>query len=268
VLSVKEIIAIDEKYQKRLESLQAVDDLVKELITTLKSIGALENTYIFFTSDNGFHLGQHRMLPGKRTAYEEDIHLPLIVRGPGVVPGTINELVGNIDFVSTFSDLAGGLSIPYEPDGRSFAGLLSPLFAKPTTWRQGYLIGFELQDLIATGSFEAANWVGRRDDPHTKKIQKNTADQSIDNEENLAGEDILKLGYAGVRTDRYIYIEYGNSDKEFYDLENDPYELQNIYTSADPKLIREHQQMLNALRTCSGLSCKTAEEMPNSFSND
>ena len=63
-----------------------VEDLLRDVVATLQQTGQLDNTYIVFTSDNGFHLGQHRLPPGKQTAYDEDIHVPLIVRGPGVPP--------------------------------------------------------------------------------------------------------------------------------------------------------------------------------------
>ena len=67
---------IDQRYRKRIQSLQAVDRGLGQLISTLKKNGQLDNTYIVFTSDNGFHLGNHRLPQGKQTAYEEDVHLP------------------------------------------------------------------------------------------------------------------------------------------------------------------------------------------------
>ena len=59
-------------HQKRLASMLSVEDLLDDVVATLRRTGELDNTYIFFTSDNGFHLGQHRMTQGKRTAYEEE----------------------------------------------------------------------------------------------------------------------------------------------------------------------------------------------------
>ena len=254
LLDDKGIKQTDNAYRKRLQSLQAVDDMVENIVTTLESTRQLDTTYIFFTSDNGFHLGQHRMPSGKRTAFEEDIHLPLVVRGPGVTPGTVDDIVGNIDFVPTWSEIVGGLSISYEPDGRSFAGLLSSSFLQPATWRNGYLIGFELDDLVANGGIESPAWL---DKINNKKKERMDSD-----EQNLEGDDVLKIGFAGVRTKNYVYVEYGNGDKEFYDLLKDPLELQNAYSTADAKLIAQHQQMLTLLRTCQGASCKVAEQMP------
>jgi arylsulfatase A-like enzyme len=115
-----------------------VEDLLRQMIATLEQSGELENTYIIFTSDNGFHMGQHRLLPGdKKTPYEEDIRVPLIVRGPGVPAGAVRqELVLNNDFAPTIAELAG-LSAPTFVDGRSFAPLLTS--APPSSWRQAFL---------------------------------------------------------------------------------------------------------------------------------
>ncbi len=75
--------AIDELYRLRIRTLQAVDRGVEALVRTLRETGQLDNTYIVFTSDNGFHLGQHRLPAGKQTAYDTDTHVPFLVRGPG-----------------------------------------------------------------------------------------------------------------------------------------------------------------------------------------
>ena len=75
--------AINVVYRKRIRSLQALDRGVARLVHTLRATKQLANTYIVFASDNGFHLGQHRMPAGKQTPYETDIHVPLLVRGPG-----------------------------------------------------------------------------------------------------------------------------------------------------------------------------------------
>ncbi len=139
-ISEKEIASADAYYAKRLRSLQAVDEAIARLYDTLKESGNLENTFIFFTSDNGFHLGEHRLRRGKQTAYETDIHLPLIVRGPGIKPGTTSSaLVGNIDLAPTIATIAGA-KIPDFVDGRSFVPLLHGADARSTKWRNAYLI--------------------------------------------------------------------------------------------------------------------------------
>jgi N-acetylglucosamine-6-sulfatase len=79
--------ALTRHNRERLRALRAVDDMVETVVDALRETGRLDSTYVVYSSDNGFHMGQHRLFVGKTTAYEEDIHVPLIVRGPGVPAG-------------------------------------------------------------------------------------------------------------------------------------------------------------------------------------
>ena len=116
-ISEKEDSRIDNRSRERLEAMLAVDEMVGSLVEELEAAGELENTYIFFTSDNGFHLGTHRLGHGKKTPYEEAARVPLFVRGPGVPAGSsVEELVLNTDLAPTFAELAG---VSYPADGRS-----------------------------------------------------------------------------------------------------------------------------------------------------
>ncbi|ORZ02888.1 alkaline-phosphatase-like protein, partial [Syncephalastrum racemosum] len=83
----------DELYRDRLRALQAVDEMIGSLIEELDSQGKLDNTYIIYSADNGYHIGQHRASAGKATNIEEDINVPFIVRGPGVKKNSISSLV-------------------------------------------------------------------------------------------------------------------------------------------------------------------------------
>jgi N-acetylglucosamine-6-sulfatase len=124
-------------YRERLRSMLSVEDLLEQTIATLQETGELGNTYIFFTSDNGFHLGEHRLPRGKRTSYEEDISIPLMVRGPGVPAGiTRQQLVINNDFAPTIANLAA-VTPPGFVDGSSFVPLLSD--SPPPSWRTAFL---------------------------------------------------------------------------------------------------------------------------------
>lgn len=98
----------DHFYRNRLRSLQAVDEIVDGVISRLDKAGLLGYTYVFYSTDNGYHIGQHRLQPGKQCAFEEDINIPLIVRGPGVSEGMIADLVtSHTDLAPTFLKLAG-----------------------------------------------------------------------------------------------------------------------------------------------------------------
>lgn len=113
---------MDAYYRRRIQSLQAVDDLVESVVNKLDDYGMLENTFIFYTSDNGYHVGQHRMVPGKGCPYEEDINIPMMVRGPGVPKGqTVDFVTSHTDVAATLFDLAG---IPLRKD---FDGVPMPL---------------------------------------------------------------------------------------------------------------------------------------------
>ena len=97
-LDEKHVRRLEDEYQRRLASLQAVDDMVERIVGALEALGALDDTYVIYSSDNGFHLGEHRLPAGKDFAYEEDIRVPAIVRGPGVPAGQrIEAMVLNSD---------------------------------------------------------------------------------------------------------------------------------------------------------------------------
>jgi N-acetylglucosamine-6-sulfatase len=93
-------------FRGRLESLLAVDRMVGKIMDALRQTGELDRTYVVFTSDNGYLLGEHR-LTGKHAVYEESIRVPLVVRGPGIPAGVQRPgLVQNIDLAPTIVDVA------------------------------------------------------------------------------------------------------------------------------------------------------------------
>ena len=115
-----------QRHRSRLRSLLAVDDMVDRLIRRLRERGALDDTYVIFTSDNGFMLGEHRLV-GKLHLYEESVRVPLLIRGPGIPAGATREqLVGLVDLAPTIYALTGSTPLR-EPDGIS----LLPLIADP-----------------------------------------------------------------------------------------------------------------------------------------
>ncbi|KAJ9475977.1 Arylsulfatase [Pseudozyma hubeiensis] len=109
---------LDEWYRNRLRALQAVDELVDAVMQKAEQLGILDNTYFIYTSDNGYTVGEHRRQPGKTTGYEEDIRVPLIVRGPGISANVRNDSVhSNIDLAATIVHHAGA-EPSYDLDGR------------------------------------------------------------------------------------------------------------------------------------------------------
>ncbi len=251
-------------YRRRIQSLRAVDRGVAGLVSTLQKSGQLDNTYFVFTSDNGFHLGQHRLPAGKQTAYEEDIHVPMYVRGPGVPAGSsVKAIVGNVDLAPTFASIAGA-RVPDFVDGRSFASLLRhPNQDTPRSgtdgWRHAYLLEhwqetvggptrggdlpLEPPDPDQSGPGRSAH-VSKRTRPH-RHVQW------------LVLNDIPN--FRGLRTARYAYVEYDTGERELYDLSNDPAELHNIPTNARPELRERLHKELLALASCRGSGCRKAE---------
>ena len=230
----------DALYRNRLRSLQSVDDMIGDLIGNLRETGRLANTYFVFTSDNGFHIGQFRMPPGKNTGYEEDTGVPFMVRGPGVPAGrTVDLLAGNVDVAPTIADLAGAKA-PAFVDGRSLRPLMRP--GTPPDWRQAYLI-------------EHGHGPGTQPPLKPK-------DGTLEPPELLAPSERLKFYIApfeGVRTSRYLYIRYSTGERELYDLRTDPNELHNI-VAGEKALAASLAERLAAMRACKGAACRTAED--------
>lgn len=131
---------LDYLYRERLRSLLAVDEAIERFVRTLTRLGELPNTYIVFTSDNGYHIGQHRFMTGKLNMYEEDTRVPVMVRGPGI-PARVRRphFALNIDWAPTFAELAGATA-PSTVDGRSLVPLLKRDAPAVDAWRQDFLI--------------------------------------------------------------------------------------------------------------------------------
>jgi arylsulfatase A-like enzyme len=186
-----------------------------------------KNTYLVFSSDNGYHMGEYRLTPGKQTAYDTDIHVPLIVSGPHVPAGrTVTQLASNIDLAPTFETLAG-LKIRKSIDGHSLAALWHG--KQPKDWRQAILIEHHGPDDLPG-------------DPDAQTFAE--ADPP---------------SYEAVRTENALYVLYDNGDQEYYDTAIDPLELNNIAASGVPPDLRK---ALVALENChNGVTCWAAAHL-------
>ena len=246
-MSEEETSNVDDYYRQRLESMLAVDEMVVSLVEELEAAGELENTYIFFTSDNGWFGGEHRIRSGKNRAYEESAHVPLFVRGPGISAGTKTEkLALNTDLAPTFADLAG---TSFSADGRSLAQLLRG--EEPASWRSSVLVEKLPQE--DTSEEEKGKGKGKG---KAKGKQDKTGSAGVP-KDGVGGQ----LAFQAIRTGTHKYVEYENGEKELYDLEADPYELESIHESADPSLVEDLQAKLEALKSCSEEGCREAEDV-------
>jgi N-acetylglucosamine-6-sulfatase len=244
-LSLNEIHTYRVYYQKALESLRSVDEGVKTIVDTLGGLQRLRNTYIVFTSDNGFFYGEHRLTGGKFIAYEPATHLPLLIRGPGIKPGTsTGELAANIDLAPTILELAGA-EADKSIDGRS----LVPFMRDPALRSRRPLL-FE--------SFVETNDVEANGEPTAQRVVKELKRHRASGKDGASASIVAPpKDYEGIRLGPYKYIEWPDGEKELYDITKDPYELNNVVRVPNLSPIRAflHAQLIR-LETCVGRSCQ------------
>lgn len=255
LLIPKKIDYFDEVFVRRLQSLQAVDEGIEAIVNALKAVGQLDNTFIFFTSDNGFHIGNHRQRLGKSSPYEEELRVTMMVRGPGVPAGkTLEHLTGNIDLASTWADLGGTRTADFV-DGRSLVPLLGARPPALNQWRRA----FAIENGPDNGENDAATTVA----PDTDSGELEAPDETDDNNDPLPAEANLGIPtLRGIRLQALSYVEYSTGEIELYNLEADPYQLENLASTADLQLLKQLSARVRALATCRASGCRNAENTP------
>ncbi|KAK4124278.1 Arylsulphatase [Parathielavia appendiculata] len=237
----------DHFYRQRLRTLQSVDELVDSVVTRLAQHGLLDDTYLFYTSDNGFHIGQHRLQPGKECGFDEDIHVPLLVRGPGVPRG------GVADVVTAHVDLAPTLLGIATRDGGEkrveFDGLAIPLteaeLEEAGDGRRRH------QEHVTVEFWGTALSEGRLFGEHDKLVHPNNTYKAL----RVIGREY-----------NLYYAVWCTNEHELYDLKTDPYQLNNLLrSSATPptaflgvpfeKVIARLDALLFVLKSCKGKTC-------------
>lgn len=247
----------DEFYRLRLAALASVDDLVTSVLDSAETMGLLENTYFIYTSDNGYHIGQHRLPAGKSCGYEEDINVPFIVRGPGIAKNQVyHAATSHTDIAPTLFSLA---NIPLHDD---FDGQTMPLF----------------------NGTSAANSSHPTFSATTKQEHINVEFWGSQLPEGLYGRDLVKPQagahntYKAVRLISddydYYYAVWCTGLRELYNMTRDPYQTSNLavndldiiegsYSEHD-KFWQEDLQQVQArldtslvvLKTCKGDTCR------------
>ena len=217
-LTPRQIKRINSAFRRRAQSVQAVDRMIGMIEHTLAADGLSRDTYLVFSSDNGLHTGQYRLMPGKLTAFDTDIRVPLVVVGPGVPVGaTTSAMAENIDLAATFTGIAGR---SMRTDGHS---LLRPIHGQPTpAWRDAILVEHH----------------GGPMSPLDPDFQ-----QSPSGNPNT---------YEAMRTGQFLYVEYADGERELYDLQTDPFELHNLARELTPRQLRQLHRDLSRLERCHG----------------
>lgn len=219
--------ALARKFRDRLEATRALDDLIGSIVTTLTDTGILDQTVLIFTSDNGYQLGEHRLVE-KLFAYEESIRVPLLARLPGMgQPRAVPQLVLNNDLAPTILELAGaqpGLPV----DGTSWLAVIRDA---TLPWRRRFLV---------------EHWKG--------------PEFSLD----LPDYTAVRTGGGDIGRKNLLLVEYPDPTQtpEFYDLNTDPHQMNSLHLSTDPAYVLQMnslRQVKTALKDCKNGSCQTWE---------
>jgi len=231
-LTSQETAKIDQAFRKRVQSVQAVDRMIASLEATLARAGVAGNTDIVFSSDNGYHMGEYRLTPGKLTAFDTDINVPLIVAGPGIPAAkVVGEPVQNIDLRPTFDQLSHAAT-PASIDGHSLIPLLYG--PKDANWRTASLVEHHGPDAAAV------------DPDHPGKHSGNPPT------------------YQALRTTTYTYVEYAGGAREYYNRATDPAELRNTAAQLPPSTLSALHADLAAMTACHGqAACWSAAHLPH-----
>ena len=223
LLTPAQLFGMDALWTRRLESAETLADSFDAIMAQLRTTGHLDDTLVIITSDNGYHVGSHRMPSGKHAPFREDSVVPAVLIGPGIAAGgVVSSVTSTIDLAPTIANLLGA-ETPSWVDGRD----LLPLITAPTSapWRTGVLT----ENLQAT----------------------------------LPGDpdysDFEPPAYQALRTEDYLYVSYGKNEVALYDLRTDPQEINNVLRSTSPAVVARLAAQLAALSVCSGPSCRVAD---------
>jgi N-acetylglucosamine-6-sulfatase len=204
---------------QRKEALLSVQDAVVRIANALTATGELDNTYLFFLSDNGYILGEHRIRGGKVAPYEVSVKVPMLIRGPGIEPGTVvSQPTGLQDFAPTVLAMTSRVHAqgPFAMDGTN----LLPMLSDPTLHARRPIV-IEAGPGSATETEYRYHGIIAPTDGH-----------------------------------RWKYVVRGSGSVELYDLTADPYELENVAGDPDQTTVRARmRQLLNRYMWCTGQEC-------------
>ncbi|KAG9761368.1 Arylsulphatase, partial [Aureobasidium melanogenum] len=227
----------DHFYRQRLRALQAVDEMVDNLFSRLESHDLLRNTYVIYSSDNGFHIGNHRMQPGKSTGCEEDINIPLIIRGPNVAHNHTTQLMtSHTDIAATIFSL---LDIPLRED---FDG--TPIPVTKTAIR--------LEEIRRREHVQIEYWgFAGGEGIYDRRLHQNNTFKGI----RVVAEEY-----------NLYYQVWCTDEHELYDMKNDPGQMTNlledgaqadaVFGHSIEKVVQRLDALLMVQKSCKGETCR------------
>ncbi|KAG2500456.1 hypothetical protein HYH03_002023 [Edaphochlamys debaryana] len=265
---------MDNNYIVRLRAIRAIDDLVESVVEALRAKNLLDETYIIYTSDNGYHLGAFRLRSGKNSPIEEDVRVPFYIRGPGIPAGAVLPYQGNIiDITPTLLTLAGlpvpdivdGLPLPLTPELRERYDTLiraanpqpqaQPLPADSTQWlrRDNTILEAWNGELGEDDKDLSVHFKGLRLCTETRLLPP-LISEDLASQPDWAARFVRAPG-----TYCYKYLKWCGPGalRELYDLASDPYETQNRLSEVPQRLLDRLDGVLSALVHCSGAACRS-----------
>ncbi|KAI0968702.1 arylsulfatase-like protein [Xylaria arbuscula] len=231
----------DNFYAQRLRALQSVDEIVDSLVRRLEDLRILDNTYLIYSTDNGYHIGHHRLNPSKQCSFEEDINIPLIIRGPGVPEDFLT------DIVTTHTDLAPTLlQIARAPLRDDFDGLAIPLTQAGLNQAKN-----ERHEHVTVEHWGFASNEGQVFDWYPIIISNNNTYKAL----RVVGESY-----------NLLYQVWCNNEHELYDLTTDPGQMDNLLPPQDDsgatilslpvsKVAQRLDALLFVLKSCRAQTC-------------
>lgn len=232
----------DLEYRMRLRGLQGVDEIMEDVIALLEQKGVMNNTYFIYTTDNGYHIGTHRMPAGKASFFAEDTNLPFAVRGPGIPSGVTSKIPSaHLDLVPTFLELAGVPEESWPPmlDGRSLVQQWKNPDASTGSGASGgnakETINIEFWGLCVVEAPNSAELGAPFLNNSYKTIR-------------IVGED-----------ESWLFSVWCTGETELYNTSEDAYELDNLAfnpTDATEKLIDRLNALLLVAKSCEGGTCR------------
>jgi N-acetylglucosamine-6-sulfatase len=217
-----EVSRQDVGFRNRTGSARDLDDMLGVVLGGIEALGVEDSTYVIFTSDNGYHLSEHRLLMGKENPYSTDVRIPLVIAGPGIPPSTsLAHPTTTVDLTATILELAGASPTGPPLDGLSFAAELTAP-RPPSQWRN-----FSFAENAGGGT----TWVQlRRPLPSPSSPSPRTA-----------------------------FHWWCSNVSEVFDLDGDEWQLSNLAgaTPEGGRVLAEALPLVLALARCAGQNCTT-----------